>query len=110
MVAGIWLAVAPWVLGHGESEPLVLFNFVGIGAALVLFSGGALTKPETWEEVIDFLIGLWAIASPWVLGFSGMRDLTTNAVVVGLLVAVLSAWTAMARSHAIERWRKHGHV
>ena len=86
----------------------MLHNAIAVGFALVLFSGGALTKPETWEEVVDFLIGVWAMISPWILGFNGLRDLTINAVVVGLIVAILAAWTAMDRSHLIERWHKHG--
>lgn len=108
LVAGVWFAVAPWALGRSESDDLVLYNAVAVGLAIVLFSAGALAKPETWEEVVDFMIGVWAMASPWVLGYSGMRDLTVNAVLVGLVVAVLAAWTAMERGHYIERWRKHG--
>lgn len=108
LVAGIWFAAAPWALGYGDSDNLVLYNAIVVGIALVLFSAGALTKPETWEEVVDFLIGIWAMASPWVLGFNGLRDLTVNAVVVGLIVAILAAWTALERSHVMERWQKHG--
>jgi len=108
LVAGIWFAIAPWILGHGESKDAVLYNAVIVGFAIALFSAGALTKPETWEEVVDVLIGIWAVASPWVIGYSGMRDLTVNAVVVGLIVAVLALWTAMERGHFIDRWHKHG--
>ncbi len=108
LLAGIWFAIAPWLLEQGASEDVVVYNALAVGLALVLFSAGALAKPETWEEVVDFLIGLWAMVSPWVLGYSGMRNLTVNAVVVGLIVAVLAAWTAEERGHFIERWRKHG--
>lgn len=111
LIAGIWFAIAPWALAQGQVEDVVLYNALAVGLALVLFSAGALAKPETWEEVVDFVIGLWAMASPWVLGYTDMRNLTVNAVVVGLIVAVLAAWTAMERGHLIERfedWRKHG--
>lgn len=108
LIAGIWFAAAPWALGHGDSGNAVLYNAMAVGLALVLFSAGALARPKAWEEVVDFLIAIWAIASPWVLGYNTIRDLTLNAVVVGLIVAVLAAWTAMERSHASDRWRKHG--
>jgi len=111
LVAGMWFAMAPWALVQGQVDEVVLYNALAVGIALVLFSAGALAKPETWEEVVDFLIGLWAMASPWVLGYSGMYLLTVNAVVVGLVVAVVAAWTAQERGHLIERfeqWRKHG--
>lgn len=108
LIAGLWFAISPWMLGHGDAARIVLYNAVLVGGAIVLFSAGALTKPQTWEEVVDFVIGIWAIASPWVLRFNGMRDLTVNAVVVGLIVAALALWTAAERSHFTERWRKHG--
>lgn len=108
LFAGIWFAIAPWMLGHGDVSRVVLYNAVIVGGAIALFSAGALAKPQAWEEVVDFVIGLWAIASPWVLGYSGLRDLTVNAVLVGLIVAVLALWTASERSHFADRWRKHG--
>lgn len=108
LIAGLWFAAAPWVLVEGAVSDSVLYNALGVGLALVLFSAGALVRPETWEEVVDFMIALWAMASPWVLGYTVLRDLTANAVVVGLIVAVLAAWTAMERSHFIERWRRQG--
>lgn len=108
LVAGTWFAVSPWVLGYGGSADVVLYNAAAVGVAVMLFSAGALVKPETWEEVVDFLIGAWSMVSPWALGYSGMRELTINAVVVGLFVAIVAAWAAMARSHFIERWRGHG--
>lgn len=111
LIAGLWFALAPWALAQGQVEDVVLYNALVVGMALVLFSAGALAKPETWEEVVDFLIGIWAMATPWVLGYSEMRDLTVNALVVGLIVSVLAAWTAMERGRVIERveqWRKHG--
>jgi hypothetical protein len=106
LIAGVWLAAAPWVLGHGEISDLVLYNSLAVGLALVLFSAGALIRPKAWEEVVDFLIALWAMASPWVLGYSTERNLMLNAVVTGLIVAVLAAWTATERGQFIGR--KHG--
>jgi len=104
LIAGLWFAIAPWVFCYDFAENrAVLYNAVIIGAALVLFSAGALAKPDAWEEVVDFLLGIWAIASPWVLGYSTMRGLTLNAVAVGLIVAVLALWTAADRSHVVER-------
>lgn len=107
LIAGVWFALAPWAMGHGDAAAGVLYNAVIVGGAIALFSAGALAKPQAWEEVIDFLIGVWAIASPWALGYNSLRDLTTNAVVIGAIVAVLALWTATQRSDFIERWRKH---
>ncbi|NTV09750.1 MAG: SPW repeat protein [Zoogloea sp.] len=105
LLAGIWFILAPWALGYGDAPQPVLYNSVLIGLALILFSAGALAKPQTWEEVIDFLIGVWAIISPWALGYTAMRGLMLNSVLIGLVVAVLALWNATERSGAMERWR-----
>lgn len=100
LVAGLWFAVAPWVLGHGDASTVVLYNALAVGVALVFFSAGALARPQTLEEVVDFLIGAWIVALPWVLGYDTMRDLTVNAVVVGLIVASVAGvagWMALER-------------
>jgi hypothetical protein len=110
LVAGVWFAVAPWALGHGDVANGVLSNSVLFGLAIALFSAGALVEPAIWEEVVDFLLGLWVIASPWALGYSALFDLTVSALTVGLIVIVLAAWTAMERAHLIEHKRRHGPV
>ena len=110
LFAGVWFACAPWALGYGDSSDLVLYNALVVGVALVLFSAGALARPKAWEEVVDFLIAIWAIASPWALGYNSVSNLMVSSVVVGLLVAVLAGWTAMERGQVMDRWRKHGHA
>lgn len=110
LVAGLWFAVSPWVLGYEGNRDVVLYNALITGLAIVLFSAGALAKPETWEEVVDFLLGVWTMVSPWVLGFSDQRPIAVNAMVVGLLVTVLAAWTALDRSHLLQRGGRHGPV
>jgi hypothetical protein len=45
-----------------------------------------------WQDTIALLLGLWIAASPWVLGFDAARGIPTwNAVVVGVLIALLAA-------------------
>jgi cytochrome b561 len=43
-----------------------------------------------WEEWLNLIAGLWAIVSPWVLGFQGTPAVTVH-VVIGIIVAVLAA-------------------
>jgi short subunit fatty acids transporter len=43
-----------------------------------------------WEEWLNLIAGLWAIVSPWVLGFQGTTAMTVF-VVIGIIVAVLAA-------------------
>ncbi|TKB76767.1 MAG: hypothetical protein E5W81_14995, partial [Mesorhizobium sp.] len=43
-----------------------------------------------WEEWVNLVVGLWVLASPWVLGFQATTAMTVH-VVIGILVAVLAA-------------------
>lgn len=39
---------------------------------------------------LAFIVGLWLIASPFILGYSGSSVPTTNEVIVGIVAAVLA--------------------
>jgi hypothetical protein len=64
------------------------------GAAIVLFAAAALYLPKAVEEIANALLGVSVAVSPWVLGFAANRDATTNAIFVGVLVALLAIWAA----------------
>jgi len=45
-----------------------------------------------WQDGVALLLGFWIAASPWFLGFDAGRGIPTwNAVIVGVLIAVLAA-------------------
>ena len=44
-----------------------------------------------WLSWITLLSGLWLIISPFVLGYTGTSAATTNDIIVGIIVALLSA-------------------
>ncbi|HEY1327475.1 MAG TPA: SPW repeat protein [Casimicrobiaceae bacterium] len=99
LLLGIWLFLSPWLLGYYEASMTAAWNAWILGVALVVFSAIAVSMPQMWEEVINILIGIWMIISPWVLRFSGVtRSGETNAVIVGIIAIVLAAWAmGMAR-------------
>jgi hypothetical protein len=78
------------------------------GVAIVVFSACAMYMPKVWEEGLNVLLGLWMIASPWVLKFEASRDLTANAVIVGAAVVILAVWAIMIDKEFI-KWR-HDHL
>ncbi len=97
IIAGIWLIIASWVLGYSNlSRPLwndvILGIAVAVIAAIRLWAG----RPYAWLSWVNFILGLWLIISPWVLGYSGNRTALWNNVILGIIVAVLSAWSALA--------------
>ena len=60
-----------------------------------------------WQDPVNAVLGVWLIASPWVLGFAGNSFALSNAVLVGiaLMAAALGA-TFVPR--AWEEWTEAG--
>ena len=105
LVLGIWLFASAWVLGF-ENETAAMVNVVIIGLLLVATALGAMFVPRAWEEWTELVLGLWLIASPWVLSFSTMREPRVNAVIVGLIVAILALWVLLTDKDYGAWWRK----
>ena len=60
--------------------------------------------PWNWQDWVDMVLGIWLAASPWILDFADGDDIAAgNAVLVGVLIAALSALTFLAY-HVLEEW------
>jgi hypothetical protein len=105
LALGAWLFISPWVMLYQPDAPNAIWNAHILGAAIVILSAFAVYMPRIWEEGLNAVYGIWAIASPWVLGFSTDRNVTANTVIVGILVAALAAWATM-RDKSFEKWRE----
>jgi len=92
---GAVLFLSPWIFGFAAGATSQ--NAWVTGLVIVALSIGALTAFAVWEEWLNLIAGLWAIVSPWVLGFSGTTAMTVH-VVIGIVVAALAA---------IELWMMH---
>lgn len=89
---GAWLILSPWALDYsGETSAMV--NAVIMGVALIAAAVGAMLMPQAWEELTEAALGLWLIASPWVLGFGGVVNATSVALLTGVPILVLAMWT-----------------
>ena len=101
LLLGIWLFLSPWLLGYVAASTAAAWNAWILGVALVVFSAIAVSMPQVWEEVINVLIGIWMVISPWLVGFSHTRSAETNAVIVGIVAIVLAGWAmALAREQS----------
>ena len=92
LILGVWMLISPWVLGY-QGETTAMWNAVVLGILIGAVAIGALAQPKAWEEWANVVLGIWLVISPWVLGFSGMREPMANAVIVGVVRAVLALWT-----------------
>jgi hypothetical protein len=92
---GICLVASPWVLAYTD-QTTAAWNASAIGLAIALVAVSALLAYYEWEERITALLAAWLIMSPSILGFSTMQAASCTHFVIGLLVAVLALWAAIA--------------
>jgi hypothetical protein len=87
LLLAVALLAAPWLF--------TLTNSVGrldlwvSGAAIATVSLAALLAFARWEEWANLLLGLWLIASPWLLGFAHTRAMHFS-IAIGCVVAFLA--------------------
>jgi SPW repeat len=98
VLAGIWLIIAPWVLGYPASDPrwndVVFGGIVGL-LALIRISGA---YRESWLSVINAIVGVWLFVSAWAIDQSSTA--AANDIILGVIVFVLAVGSAAATPHA----------
>ena len=95
LVLGLWLAVSPWALSYAH-ETLPAWNAHIVGIIIAVAALAALLAFQKWEEWVIGLLGVWLIASPFMLGFSALAHALWNQLIVGVLAIALAAWAALA--------------
>ena len=58
---------------------------------------------QRWQDWASFALGLWLAISPWLADYAGHNVATTNAVVIGLVLA-MSAHFGASCEHASCEW------
>jgi hypothetical protein len=84
---GCLIAISPWIAGETGTWAVTL-NAVLVGVVIVCLAAFELVDLRRWEEIGAFLVGLWLIASPYVLGYSGALRIWH--LVLGAAVVVLA--------------------
>lgn len=97
VVAGLWLIAAPFLLAY-SGITAALWNDILIGATVLILAGTRAAKSDrntglSWTNVV---LGLWMIAAPFVLTYTGTAAALWNDIIVGVIVASLATWSALA--------------
>lgn len=103
LIAGVGLAAAPWALDVLDADQAMVYNAIAVGIAIAFFALADLAKEERWEPIASLLLGLWAVASPWVLGFATAGNMMIATVAAGAIVAVVSLWQIVERYDLTQR-------
>lgn len=88
LILGAILFFSPWMFGFAAGAQSQ--NAYVTGIIIAVLSIAALAAFAVWEEWLNLIVGLWAVVSPWVLGFQGTTAMSVH-LVIGILVAVLAA-------------------
>jgi hypothetical protein len=99
-IVGIWLMVSPYFLAAPSGNittglGMAGWNAVACGGAVLILAAAAIWAFRTWEEWVTAVIGLWLIASPWLLGYSQQAGYVASAVICGVLLTVMGFWAAL---------------
>lgn len=68
MLAGLWVALSPWVLG---SQTVAAHNLI-VGLSIAAFGLLALSGSRGFASLqsASLLAGVWVLISPWILGIT----------------------------------------
>lgn len=98
IIAGLWLLISSFFLPITTElawSCAIAGLIVTILAAIRAF--GAYNR--SWMSWVNVVIGVWVIASPWVLP-TASDEAIWNAVITGIVIVVLAAWSALATDSA----------
>lgn len=119
IIAGIWLIISPFVLGYADfgrtgstgaalaTSTDLIVGFVIVLIAAIRFFGTRNLGFETfhsqtvWLSWLNALLGLLLIASPFLFQFTDLSAAYWNNIIVGVIVAILSAWNALVSRPAV---------
>jgi hypothetical protein len=92
LLAGVYLAISPWVVGFRTAAPNLTTNNLICGIAVALLGLGYATVYGRTHGLswVTPVIGVWTIISPWVIrGTSPTIGMIISNVVVGAVITLL---------------------
>lgn len=100
LLLAMLLFVSPWFFARGSQTAAVDLRVSS--AAIAVLSLAAMVAFSDWEEWANLLLGIWLVASPWVLGFAHTSAMHFS-IGAGATVAFLAALELWLRHEAADR-------
>jgi len=99
VLAGVWEILAPFILGYSAyatpTTNAIIVGLIVTVLAAVRFLGA---YRAAWMSWVNAVLGVWLIVAPFILGYTGTPR--TNDIIIGIIIALLGAWSAMATRSA----------
>jgi len=92
LLAGLWLAISPWVIHFNATAPDVALNNLILGIAVAVVALGLTLMPQRMVRLswATAAIGAWVVVSQWVIQQSSSTPgIVWNNVVTGGVTALL---------------------
>ena len=91
---GVWLFLSSFIFA---GDPALGWALAATGFVVaVLACARALGYRRAWPSWANLFLGLWTMASPWIMTRVPSRGAAWDAVVTGLIIAILALASAMA--------------
>jgi hypothetical protein len=97
VIAGIWLIIAPFILGFRGT--LLSMNDVITGIVIAMISLIAIGMPEEsgWMNWISAILGVWILITAFLMTSIGIAGMWNN-LVIGAITVALGIWGAVSMS------------
>jgi hypothetical protein len=105
-ILGLWMFLSPWLLGFSAGSSAAAWSAWVLGIAIIVFAGLAMYMPRAWEEGLNILLGLCALASPWALRYADQSRPMGNSLIVGALVVAFALWAMLTDTEVQRRWHE----
>jgi hypothetical protein len=96
LLAGVYLAISPWVVGFTDLSTITVNNLVtGIAVALLALGfASAFGRTHGLAWVVP-LIGIWTVVAPWVVSGEDVNvaEVVVSNVITGALILLLGLAT-----------------
>jgi SPW repeat len=104
VLAGIWLIIAPFVLGYGGGDPHWNDILFGAITGLIALARVAGALRASWLSWVNAAIGVWIFVSAFWLDATSTAK--TNDIVLGAIVFVLAIASATASDQGVAAERR----
>jgi hypothetical protein len=88
LVLAAILLISPWLFTLTNTTARI--DLWASSLAVLLISLAAIAAFSKWEEWANLILGIWLIASPWILGFAHTRAMHFS-IGIGLAITFLAA-------------------
>jgi len=108
LATGLWLVIAPTVLGYmnyaprARSNDLILGVLIASMGATRVFGNYRSGRLNQLISGLNVLPGIWLIIAPFVLSYSGLMRPTRNDIITGIAVIAFALWSSVSGRHDAE--------